>query len=171
MEITRIVLLGDEESVLWYSELLLSVTVIVALVWLCGCSVEFFVRLRVDWHLCNRFDEPNNRRLCRRSRLRGVGNEALRRFDERGYKILSFGLPPHMTSARFVWMHWCVKSPSRIVAISPYRLWRASELLIKIVRDSCGDFESSKSSSSIDLWLRDVLDRLRRRLLWQTLDY
>lgn len=56
----------------------------------------------VDAHLCKRFDEPNKRRLCRRSRLRGVGNEALRRFDTRGYKILSFGLPPHITSARFV---------------------------------------------------------------------
>lgn len=109
-------LLGDEESVLWYSELLLSVTMFD---WWLGCKVVFFDRLLVDWHLWSRFDEPNNRRLWRRSKLRGVGNEALRLFAERGYKILSFGFPPQITSARFVWMHWCVKSPSRSVEISP----------------------------------------------------
>jgi hypothetical protein len=72
-------------------------------------------------HRCKRLDEPKIRRLCRRSRLRGVGNEALRRFDVLGYMILSLGfpeiwtkvskctdcgnfqpLPPHITSAKLV---------------------------------------------------------------------
>lgn len=47
----------------------------------------------VDAHRCKRLDEPKNRRLCRRSRLRGVGKEALRRLFERGIIILSCGFP------------------------------------------------------------------------------
>jgi hypothetical protein len=47
-------------------------------------------------HRCNRLDEPNIRRLCRRSRLLGVGNEALRRFDVLGYMILSLGFPKNI---------------------------------------------------------------------------
>lgn len=78
------ILLGDEESVLWYSELLLSVFRVCAYV---------FERLLVEAHLCKRFEDPNKRKLCLLSRLRGVGNEELRRFEVRGYKILSFELP------------------------------------------------------------------------------
>lgn len=48
---------------------------------------------------CKRFDEPNSRKLCLRSRLRGVGNDELRRFEVLGYKILSLGLPAIGTNA------------------------------------------------------------------------
>uniref|UniRef100_A0A2M4B7V5 Putative secreted protein n=1 Tax=Anopheles triannulatus TaxID=58253 RepID=A0A2M4B7V5_9DIPT len=41
-----------------------------------------------------------------------------------------------MTSARLVWMHWCVWSPARSVDISPYRLLSASWLLMRRVFDS-----------------------------------
>lgn len=60
---------------LWYSELLLSVAKVCAYV---------FERLRVDAQRCSRFEEPNKRRLCLLSRLRGVGNEALRLLAARG---------------------------------------------------------------------------------------
>lgn len=43
----------------------------------------------VEAHRCKRLDDPKRRKLCRRSRLLGVGNDALRRFEVRGYKILS----------------------------------------------------------------------------------
>lgn len=61
---------------LWYSELLLSVVL----------SVWAYVldRLRVEAQRCRRFDEPKSRKLCRRSKLRGVGNDALRRFAALG---------------------------------------------------------------------------------------
>lgn len=136
-------LLGEEESVLWYSELLLSVTIVFVCPFCCCCCSADFERLLVDEHRWSRLEEPNKRRLWRRSRLLGVGNDALRRFEERGMMILSFGLPPQMTSAKFVWIHWCVKSPSRSVEISPYRLWMASEFDINSVRDSWGDLVKS----------------------------
>lgn len=47
----------------------------------------------VDAHRCKRFDDPNSLKLCRRSKLRGVGNDALRLFDARGYRTLSLGFP------------------------------------------------------------------------------
>lgn len=43
-------------------------------------------------HLCNRFDDPNIRKLCLLSRLR-LGNDELRRFVLLAYIILSLGLP------------------------------------------------------------------------------
>ena len=52
-----------------------------------------FERLLVEAHLCSLLEDPKNRKLCLLSRLLGVGKEALRRFDVRGYIILSFGLP------------------------------------------------------------------------------
>jgi len=56
--------------------------------------------------------------------------------------------PPQITSARFVWMHWWVRSPSRSVEISPYSECRASELDISMVRASWGTTSSPCCCSS-----------------------
>lgn len=82
------------------------------------------------------------------------------KFSSSTFKIVQANfVPPHMTSAKFVWMHWCVKSPSRSVEISPYKLCTASVFVIKMVLASVGSIESSKLSGK-PRWLRG-LDLLR----------